>query len=30
MTEIEGFFLRELPKADFNKTEYITDMEYLY
>ena len=30
MTEIEGFLLRKLPKVDFNKTEYITNMEYLY
>ena len=30
MTEIEGLYLRKLPKVDFNKTVYITNMEYMY
>ena len=30
MTEIEGLSLRKLPKVDFNKIVYITNMEYTY
>ena len=27
MAEIQGLFLRNLPKVNFNKTVYITNME---
>ena len=30
MTKIEGLFLHKLRKVDFNKTVYITNMEYVY